>query len=910
MGVSEVERVWLNTGLQETSLSMFTADTYIRVMREISLIVDNATPTDQGFGKIRLDPASMEMLRVTPGSIVRITKQKSEYQKPESQKPDCRNSESQKSDCRNSEFQKPDCRSPECRNTDCQRSENDKDTTPKSTVAKVWRALAQDWNQKKARIDKYIRANADVSPGDRIIVSRIDEEVAATFVEITPEPGIPEHFLNEQNFDAASVINFPISLGDILPIRTHMLAAPIIEFKVTALEPENACIISKDTEFEINDEAEFEGAAKITYEDIGGLKNELARVREMIELPIRHPELFEAIGVEPPKGVLLYGPPGTGKTLIAKAVANESGASFFSIAGPEIISKYYGESEEKLREIFEEAERKSPSIIFIDELDAIAPRRDEVTGEVERRVVAQLLTMLDGISSRGQVIVIGATNRPESIDVALRRPGRFDREIEIGVPSEADRVEILKIHTKNMPLEGAASLYADGEPSGMDVAVYECEREKLLGSLAASARGFVGADLAALAREAAVVALRRQVNTELLENETIPDSELRKLEVTMGDFVKAMREITPSAMREISFDAANVSWTDIGGSKDAIQSVRESIEYPLTQKERFKNLGIRPPKGVLLYGPPGSGKTLIAKAVAHESGANFIAIKGPELLSKWVGESERAVRDIFKKARQVAPSVVFFDEIDSLTPPRGNDAERTLENVLNQILVEMDGIEELSDVVVLAASNRPDIIDPALLRSGRFDRLIYIEEPNEADRRSILSVHMRAIPLEGSSLEKIVADLSIMGINEDDIECLAKQFHGKTVTRKQIKSAAKDLAVADAMPSQRATIRQNIVSQFVREEVVIKDPVRDKLLDSLSRETKAYVGSDLESLCREAAMMALRDGRNAVSPVDFEDAKELVHPTMNPRVAEYYDSIRRKFKGGLSKDVQNLVEYQ
>ena len=367
-------------------------------MAEISLKVDSAYPTDQGYGRVRLDPRSMELLGVAPGDIVHITGER-------------------------------------------------------TTAAKVWRSTTTDWNQEKVRIDKYTRANAGVSPGDRVTVSNIETEVPAVFVELTPPPEIPEQFLDGNNFDAAGVINFPISLGDILPIKTHLMGNPVIEFKVTALEPENACIISPKTEFEINDIAEFEGAKRITYEDIGGLKAELARVREMIELPIRHPELFETIGVEPPKGVLLYGPPGTGKTLIAKAVASESGANFYPIAGPEIISKYYGESEQKLREIFEEAEAKAPSVIFIDELDSIAPRREEVTGEVERRVVAQLLTMLDGISSRGQVIVIGATNRPESIDSALRRPGRFDREIEIGVPSEEDRLEILKIHTRNMPLK-------------------------------------------------------------------------------------------------------------------------------------------------------------------------------------------------------------------------------------------------------------------------------------------------------------------------------------------------------------------------------------------------------------------------------------------------------------------------
>ena len=821
-------------------------------MADISLKVDSAYPTDQGYGRVRLDPQSMETLGVSPGDIVKITGEK-------------------------------------------------------ITAAKVWRAATQDWNQGKVRIDKYTRANAGVSPGDRVTISKIEKEAPAVYVELTPPPGVPEQLLDGNNFDAAAVINFPISLGDILPIKTRLMGTPIIEFKVTALKPENACIISPLTDFEINDVAEFEGSKKITYEDIGGLKTELARVREMIELPIRHPELFETIGVEPPKGVLLYGPPGTGKTLIAKAVASESGANFYPIAGPEIISKYYGESEQKLREVFEEAEAKAPSIIFIDELDSIAPRREEVTGEVERRVVAQLLTMLDGITSRGQVIVIGATNRPDSIDSALRRPGRFDREIEIGVPSEEDRLEILKIHTRNMPLEGSAAFHAVQHPTERTVQKYENSRDRLLSTLASVSRGFVGADLAALAREAAVIALRRQVDSKCLENEKIPDEILKTLEVTKADFISAMHEITPSAMREIALETADVSWADVGGCGNALTDVRESVEYPLTRKEKFAALGIRPPKGVLLYGPPGTGKTLIAKAVAHESGANFIAIKGPQLLSKWVGESERAVREMFKKARQVAPSVLFFDEIDSLTPSRGGgDGGRVLENVLNQILAEMDGIEELNDVVVLAASNRPDIIDPALLRSGRFDRLVYIAEPSVEDRKEILAVHTRTMPLEGSVMGELLEGLS--GIAEADIETLSKKLSGREVTVKQVLASAKKFPRDLEMPS--FELRRIVTSLFAKEGVLVKDAARDKLLDKLARETEGYVGSDLESLCREAAMLALRRGADFVSPADFETAKSSVHPTMNPRVREYYEGIRQRFKGGLQKEVQNFVEYQ
>ncbi len=472
-------------------------------------------------------------------------------------------------------------------------------------------------------------------------------------------------------------------------------------FKAVVVEPENAIIITKNTQVEFSDKpaAGFEGLKKVSYEDIGGLKEELQRVRETIELPMRHPELFRKLGIEPPKGVLLYGPPGTGKTLIAKAVANESGAHFIPIAGPEIISKYYGESEQKLREIFEEARQNAPSIIFIDELDSIAPRREDVTGEVERRVVAQLLTMMDGLEERGQVVVIGATNRVDAIDPALRRPGRFDREMEIGVPNEVDRSEILKIHTRGMPVA----------------------KDVELQKLSQQTHGFVGADLAALAREGAIRALRRYLPDIDLETDEIPEEVLDRMEVLASDFREALRDVGPSAMREVLIEVPHTKWDDVGGLTAEKEEVREAVEYPLTQRARFERLGIEPPKGVLLYGPPGTGKTLIARAVATESGANFIPVRGPQLLSKWVGESERAVREIFKKARQVAPSIIFFDELDSLAPARGTGTDsHVIESVLNQILTEMDGLLEMRNVVVMGATNRLDIVDPALLRTGRY----------------------------------------------------------------------------------------------------------------------------------------------------------------------------------------------
>ncbi|HJJ48895.1 MAG TPA: CDC48 family AAA ATPase [Methanocorpusculum sp.] len=817
-------------------------------MKTIDCIVDSALPDDQGWGRIRLDPPAMQALEVSPGDIVKVT-------------------------------------------------------GTKSTVAKVWRALTPDWGLNKARIDKYARMNAGVKLGDHVIIEKITEQKQIEILTITPPKEIPRNLLTDETLDIPALSTYPVAVGDILPVRTFVLGNMPVEFKVAAIYPEDACLINKTTEFEMEDEAgSFATPDKITYEDIGGLKAEIARVREMIELPLRHPELFETMGIDSPKGVLLYGPPGTGKTLLAKAVANESKAHFISVAGPEIISKYYGESEQKLREVFEEARDKAPSVIFIDELDSIAPCREEATGEVERRVVAQLLTMLDGISERGQVIVIGATNRPDAVDPALRRPGRFDREIEIGVPSEADRLEILKIHTRNMPFEGRS---ARSTPAAQ--AKYGAEKTRILETLATLTKGYVGADLAYLAREAAISALRRQVDSATLELDKVPESVLKTLEVTKADFLSAAREITPSAMREISLETANAKWSDIGGLASAVRDVRESVEYPLTQKERFSELGIRPPKGVLLYGPPGTGKTLIAKAVANESGANFIAVKGPQLLSKWVGESEKAVRDMFKKARQVAPSVIFFDEIDSLTPPRGGgDSTQVTENVLNQILTEMDGIEELHDVVILAASNRPDIIDPALLRSGRFDRLVYIAPPSASDRKEIFAVHMRTMPIEGSLFDELAKELR--GLSDDSVEVLGEKLAGKTRTAKQILASAKSLPKGEDRPV--FEIRTALANAFAKNQVTFKDPVRTALIERLAEETEGFVGSDIEGICREAAMHALREGRGFVSGEDFSFAKGRVHPTMNEHVRKYYEGIEKSFKGGLPKETQRLVEYQ
>ena len=514
-----------------------------------------------------------------------------------------------------------------------------------------------------------------------------------------------------------------------------------IGFTVTNVTPSDATVslIDSNTKFVIGKVPKLaaKGVPRVTYEDIGGLRNEVQKVREMIELPLRHPEIFERIGIEAPKGVLLHGPPGTGKTLLAKAVANETNANFYSIGGPEIMSKFYGESEEKLREIFKEAQENAPSIIFIDEIDSIAPKREEVSGDVEKRIVSQLLTLMDGISSRGKIVVIGATNRPNAIDPALRRPGRFDREIEIGIPDEKGRLDVLAIHTRGMPLT-----------EDVDLA-----------SIARVTHGFVGADLQALSKEAAMRSLRRILPEIDLHQPKIPAEILNKIKVTKQDFDEALREVQPSALREVLVQRPNVRWEDIGGLQRIKDELAEAIEWPLKHADLFTEADVKPPKGILLYGPPGTGKTMIAKAVATTSEANFINIKGPELLSKWVGESEKGVREIFRKARQAAPCVIFFDEIDAVAPKRGgSDGDsHVTERVISQLLTELDGLEDLKGVVVIAATNRPDIIDDALLRPGRFDRILEVPPPDKDARKQIFQIHTKKKPLDSDvNLDKLV----------------------------------------------------------------------------------------------------------------------------------------------------------
>ncbi|ABE52571.1 CDC48 family AAA ATPase [Methanococcoides burtonii] len=625
----------------------------------------------------------------------------------------------------------------------------------KNTYARVYPAGLDDEGKNIIRIDGNLRGNARVGIDDPVTVKRILEKDAEKITLAPTHPVLNERISRSVHL---SLEGRPVDKGQ--RIRVENINNPLI-FVVKATKPHGPVVVTRTTKIEIVEPiAETDMGEEVSYEDIGGLKRELGLMREMIELPLRHPELFDKLGVDPPKGVLLYGPPGTGKTMIAKAVASESEANFIPISGPEIISKYYGESEQKLREIFEEAEKEGPTIIFIDELDSIAPKRDDVVGEVERRVVAQLLTLMDGLTSRGKVIVIAATNRPNSIDQALRRGGRFDREIEIGIPDRGGRLQVLYVHTRGMPIEQGLNLE----------------------NIADITHGFVGADLASLCKEAAMHALRRMLPLISIEEE-IPPEIMETLEVTETDFIEAHRNIEPSALREVFVEIPHVRWEDIGGLNKVKQELIEAVEWPLKYPEMFTALNTTPPRGILLFGPPGTGKTLLAKAVANESEANFISIKGPELLSKYVGESEKAVRETFRKAKQAAPTVVFFDELDSMVPKRGMGSDQqATERVVSQILTEIDGIEELKDIVIVAATNRPDIIDPALLRPGRFDRLIYVRPPDKEERAKILDIHLSGKPI-----------------------------------------------------------------------------AEDVKLEELAELTEGYVGADIEAICREAAMMTLRE---------------------------------------------------
>ncbi len=654
----------------------------------------------------------------------------------------------------------------------------------------------EDQGRGLIRIDGNIRANARVGIDDKVYVQK-SAVLQANRIVLAPVQQI--RLVGGPQYLHRILEGRPLMKGQRLRVET--VSNPLA-FVVVSTQPPGPVVVARNTNIVVKEQVIEELEIRpthLTYEDIGGLRREISLIREMIELPLRHPELFQKLGIDPPKGVLLHGPPGTGKTMIAKAVANETDANFVSISGPEIMSKYYGESEKQIREIFEEAEKTAPTIIFIDEIDSIAPKREEVTGEVERRVVAQLLSLMDGLKARGQVIVIAATNRPNAIDPALRRGGRFDREIEIGIPDRLGRLEVLQIHTRGMPL------------------AEDLLDEKGLRAIADMTHGFVGADISSLCKEAAMHAIRL-ILPKINIQEEIPPEIMEKLVVTKDDFYDAFRNIEPSAMREVFIEVPEVRWTDIGGLDLVKQELIEAVEWPLKYPEAFETINTRPPKGVLLFGPPGTGKTLLAKAIATEGEANFLSIKGPELLSKYIGESERIVRETFRKARQAAPAIIFFDEIDSIVPTRGTAFDNGVtERVVSQILTELDGLEELKNVVVVAATNRPDMVDPALLRPGRLDRLIYIRPPDLIEREKIFSIHIKGKPLSP--------------------------------------------------------------------EVTI---------NNLARRTDGYVGADIEAICREAAMLALRASikpgmtREEVKEISravrignehFEKAFNIVRPT-------------------------------
>jgi transitional endoplasmic reticulum ATPase len=605
----------------------------------------------------------------------------------------------------------------------------------RKTHVLLWSSQQQDYGRRLIRVDGYTRNNLGIGIDDSVFIRKVKtakaEQVVLSPAEELNVVGLEEHL-------PELLEGRVVTKGDMIPVN---MVGRKIGFLVTTIIPTNdPAIVDAGTEFVIGSvpKSGAKGVPRVNYEDIGGLRNVIQKVREMIELPMRHPEIFDRIGIEAPRGVLLYGPPGTGKTLLAKAVANETNANFYSIGGPEIMSKFYGESEERLRDTFKQAQENSPSIIFIDEIDSIAPKREEVSGDVEKRVVSQLLTLMDGLESRGKVVVIGATNRPDALDPALRRPGRFDREIEIGIPDQFGRSEILEIHTRGMPLTQDVNLE----------------------SVAKITHGFVGADLEAVCREGAMRSLRRVLPEINLEESKIPIETLNKIKITWEDFENALRDVQPSALREVYVQRPNVQWTDVGGLQEVKEELKEAIEWPLKHADLFAQADIVPPKGLLLYGPPGTGKTMIAKAVATTSAANFISIKGPELLSKWVGESEKGIREVFRKARQAAPCIVFFDELDSVAPHRSGGERgdsHVTERIVSQLLTEMDGLEDLKGVIVIGATNRPDIVDEALLRPGRFDRLLEISLPDNEERKEILKIHTSKKPLDKTvSLDKLV----------------------------------------------------------------------------------------------------------------------------------------------------------
>ena len=651
-------------------------------------------------------------------------------------------------------------------------------TYNKKTHVKLWPGTSEEYGSGIIKIDGMTRQNIGAGIGDKISVKTV-EAVNAEQIILSPTEKIAAEGLQE--YMIYNYLNHVFTTGDSVSLNTQMGGR--VQFVITSTKPSKPVLVTENTMFKLGamTKAVDSSFPRITYDELGGLKNEVQKIREMVELPMRHPELFDKIGVEAPKGVLLYGPPGTGKTLLAKAVAGETNAHFISLSGPEIMGKHYGESEERIREIFTQAEENAPSIIFIDEIDSIAPKRDEVSGELEKRIVSQLLTLMDGMKSRGKVVVIAATNRPDSIDPALRRPGRFDREIEIGIPDDEGRFDILSIHTRGMPIDEKVDLK----------------------QISKTTHGFVGADLEVLSKEAAMRSLRRILPKIDLDEEKISSDILQKIQITSDDFRDALKEVRPSALREVQVQIPNVSWNDVGGLDALKEELKEAVEWPIKYKDAYDYVDVESPKGILLHGPPGTGKTLIAKALAKMTESNFISIKGPELLSKWVGESEKGVREIFRKARQAAPCIIFLDEVDALVPRRGSGGSEShvTENVVSQILTEIDGLEELHNVLIIGATNRLDIVDEALLRPGRFDRIIKVPNPDEKGRQHIFEIHTKKKPLGSdvkiSEIVKLTDDFSGAEIaavaNRAAIAALKRYVSGKSKNVKEIKITQQDL---------------------------------------------------------------------------------------------------------------------
>jgi transitional endoplasmic reticulum ATPase len=671
-------------------------------------------------------------------------------------------------------------------------------TYNKKTHVKLWPGAPEEYGTGVIKIDGMTRQNIGAGIGDKISLKTV-EAVNAEQIVLSPTEKIAAEGLQE--YMIYNYLNHVFTTGDSVSLNTQMGGR--VQFVVTNTKPSKPVLVTENTVFKLGamTKAVDSSVPRITYDELGGLKNEVQKIREMVELPMRHPELFDKIGVEAPKGVLLYGPPGTGKTLLAKAVAGETNAHFISLSGPEIMGKHYGESEERIREIFTQAEENAPSIIFIDEIDSIAPKRDEVSGELEKRIVSQLLTLMDGMKSRGKVVVIAATNRPDSIDPALRRPGRFDREIEIGIPDEEGRFDILSIHTRGMPIDEKVDLK----------------------QISKTTHGFVGADLEVLSKEAAMKSLRRVLPEIDYDEEKISSEILEKIQITNDDFRDALKEVSPSALREVQVQVPNVSWDDVGGLDELKEELKEAVEWPIKYKDAYDYVDVESPKGILLHGPPGTGKTLIAKALAKMTESNFISIKGPELLSKWVGESEKGVREIFRKARQAAPCIIFLDEVDALVPRRGSGGSdsHVTENVVSQILTEIDGLEELNNVLIIGATNRLDIVDEALLRPGRFDRIIKVPNPDEKGRQHIFEIHTKNKPLDSdvkiSEIVKLTDSFSGAEVaavaNRAAIAALKRYVSGKSENVKEIKITQQDLvdAVDKVKPRKKeAPIPQSI----------------------------------------------------------------------------------------------------